>query len=1012
MAGRTSHPEGDWNIMKRTYSAFASSKTRLFAGAGLAALSFVAFASPAYSQDEDTEPDTQAEEEADTNIGEAIVVTGSRIRRGAFSGAEPITVISSEEITLAGFNSATEALQSSTITQGGGQINDYYSGFVTDGGPGANTIGLRNLDPSRTLVLLNGHRLSPAGSRGSVGSADLNVLPTAILDRVEVLKAGASSVYGSDAVAGVINIITDDQFDGFTVEAQTNVPEEGDGITSRLAGTFGYSSDRFRVIGSVEYYKREGLRLNERDWANCPIEGLLDGEGGGRGSGDYIDPTTGEAKCFTIFNGGVTINTLGLPETEGVDRDTGELGTFTRFVPSDNTSTFPGYSGVGLYNRDSYDPESQEEYLISPAEIYTGFLQAGYDIGVLGDAEAYIELLGNQRKSSSVSYRQLSLDYIQGSPLLPESIRDGVFLSPNETSSGNNVAARAFTGFGLLENKEQVDFVRLAGGLRGDFAFDGWRYDLYVSKSFSDATYESESFLTDRIANSLDVVDNGDGTFSCATQADVNCVAAPELSADVLAGNYSDEYRDYIVDNTVGTTKFRETIYSFTVDGPVTELPGGQAQLALGVEYRTNSIDDQPSEDSVNGNLYNLTSSAPTVGSDSVWETFGEVYLPLLSDVPGVHRLNLTASGRYTDYESYGGDFTYKVAAEWAPLRGIAFRGSYGTSYRAPALFEQFLGATSGFLASTNDPCSLYLESTDAFVATNCAAEGFADDFQQNSAVEVITVGGAETGLAAETSTNLNLGVVIDPLLPESLGSFTVALDYFDIKISDGVARIGAINILDLCYNSANFDLDSGFCTFVERDASNALTVRDSYINLATDIRRGFELNVRYSNDIGPGTLTFNALVTKYEEQSGRLFETDALVDLNNSLNNPEWVGDFNLSYAIDNVTVRYGLEWIGAITGTNEYYATDTTTGEINEATLEVLEDFYDLNVGDYFIHDLSVQFNAGDFQLTAGVQNLLDREPPEVTAGVYNTVVNSPLYSGYDYRGRTFFVNTTFNF
>ena len=148
---------------------------------------------------------------ADTTaeFDQAIVVTGSRIRRDEFTGTEPMTVITAEEITQSGFNSATDALQSNAVTAGAGQINNYFAGFVTDGGTGANTLGLRNLGPARTLILLNGRRLSPAGTRGSVLAADLNVLPTAIVERIEVLKAGASSVYGSDAIAGVVNIITD-----------------------------------------------------------------------------------------------------------------------------------------------------------------------------------------------------------------------------------------------------------------------------------------------------------------------------------------------------------------------------------------------------------------------------------------------------------------------------------------------------------------------------------------------------------------------------------------------------------------------------------------------------------------------------------------------------------------------------------------------------------------------------------------------------------------------------------
>jgi len=209
----------------------------------------------------------------------SIVVTGSRIRRDEFSVAEPITVINRQEITQAGFASVADALQSNAITQGAAQINNYYGGYVTDGGTGANTLGLRGLGPNRTLILLNGRRLAPGGTRGSVVAADLNVLPSAILDRIEVLKAGASSVYGSDAVAGVVNIITDQSLRGFRLSAQANVPEVGAGEEYRISGTFGVQADRLSIIGSLEYYKRSQLSVGDLDWASCPIGGFLAGEG-------------------------------------------------------------------------------------------------------------------------------------------------------------------------------------------------------------------------------------------------------------------------------------------------------------------------------------------------------------------------------------------------------------------------------------------------------------------------------------------------------------------------------------------------------------------------------------------------------------------------------------------------------------------------------------------------------------------------------------------------------------
>ena len=996
----------------------------------------VGLASPAFAQDAaeppvcaagQTENCTPAEaapaapaDVASAGTDDAIVVTGSRIRRDEFTTAEPLTVITAEEITQAGFNSATDALQSNAVTQGAGQINNYYSGFVVDGGTGANTLGLRNLGPARTLVLLNGRRLSPAGTRGSVLAADLNVLPTAIIDRIEILKAGASSVYGSDAIAGVVNIITDKKLRGVRLEAQVNIPQIGAGLDRRVAATFGFGTDRLNLIGSIEYRKRNGIRLNDVDFTKCPIGGFLDGEGTEFGSGDGVgfDGTS----CFTLDNGGVTINTLGLPRRNGIGRTSGVVGPFRRFVPAPEVTTgpFPGFLGVGFYDRDTFDPDSQKEFVVTPVTTLTGFLAGTYSLDGLGDAELYGEILATRRKSSAPLYRQLALDYLRGSPLLPLNIRNGTFLAPTPTSSGQFIAARAFIGFGLTNSRQEVDYVRAGGGIRGDFFLPGWRYDAYVGQSWTDATYEIDSFLNDRLSNSLLVVQNLDGSFSCANAAsNPGCVAAPALTADVIGGNLPQAFRDYILDNTIGINQFRETTAVVSIDGPLFTLPGGSAQLALGAEYRKQRIDDTPDQNAINGNLFGLTTSNPTRGTDSVKEVFAEIFLPLLKDRPFFRSLNLNASARYTDYKSYGADTTYKVAGEWEPVRGIGFRGSYGTSYRAPALAEQFLGATSGFLGSGTDPCDADnfpanpadYSPNDTITAANCGTIGIdVTTFQQNSGVTTFSRGGAEFGLEAETSKNWSVGVVLQPPLPASIGNLSLSLDYFNVKVSNGVSSLGAGTILNRCYGDTAFDPTAGFCRFVTRDANNILTVNSDYVNLSTDIVKGFEFNGRFATNALGGRFTLNANVTKYTEQSTKLFAEEFLTDANGTYVTPDWVGNFDATYTRGVVTFRYGLDWIDDSSGTYDYFAFDEQTGQVDEDLAQQFRDSYRLEVPNYFLHSASVQFDiAKKFELTIGVRNLFDKQPPRISAAV-NTIGNAPLYSGYDYVGRSFFVNTSF--
>jgi outer membrane receptor protein involved in Fe transport len=452
-----------------------------------------------------------------------------------------------------------------------------------------------------------------------------------------------------------------------------------------------------------------------------------------------------------------------------------------------------------------------------------------------------------------------------------------------------------------------------------------------------------------------------------------------------------------------GTTEFIEKVASIGIDGPLFSLPAGRVMGFFGAEWRESEIDDTPGLDSQLGNTYNYSTSAITRGSDSVKEVFGEIEAPLLVDLPGVRELTLNGSARYTDYDSYGDDTTYKVGLVYRPIDWITVRGTYGTSYRAPALFEQFVGATSGFQSNSIDRCNDYgAPGVNPNRVANCASEGLAGDFQSTNSVRVITAGGAEAGLSAETSTNMTLGLVVRPPMPSSWGDLAFAVDYYEIEVENGVSRTGAGEILTRCYDSnpEDFAADAGFCRLVSRDpADNSLTVSDSYVNLATDNVKGLDYTVRYRKDVGPGTALLNLAITQYTEISNKLFEEDPLVDYTGMVNNPEFTGTADVSYAWDQWRVRYGVEWIQG-TDSYAYYEEDPITSD------------YDLAVDDYWLHNASVQYSADGWTATLGVRNLFNENPPTISAGVYNRVGNAPLYSGYDYLGRTAFVNLTKSF
>ena len=976
----------------------------------------------------DQEETTQQSSQDATTL-EQVTVTGSRIAKDTYNSVSPVQVINREETTLAGFNSTTGVLQSNAVTGGAEQINNAFGGYVTDGGPGANTIGLRGLGPTRTLVLVNGRRMSPSGSRGSVGAADLNTLPNIMIDHIEVLKDGASSIYGSDAVAGVVNIITKSKLDGAEVEFQHNATQHGGGEETRWSAAFGTSSDRWRVSGSFEVYRRQELQLGERDWASkCPRPLFgLDPDTGRYGSEDAIDPVTGEPRCWGLDAGGVTINTLGTAYLLGRP-GLGNLGYYGTYAPemldqlppgydyfnrwrpnaAVTDGDLPGYEGVDYDGRTTFDPRMKQEALISPTTNVTGFLQGSYDMDALGHAEAYFEVLATRRESRQRGYLQHTLDYAVGSPLLGNLSWLPAALAPaaDGSTNGKYVAARAFVGWGMYDNWQNVDFTRSTVGLRGELG-SSWNYDGYLSYGRSDADYFTQNRLTDRVAKTMDVVSDGHGGFVCRDASD-GCVAAPMLSADVVAGNLPQAYRDYIMQVTHGNTLYTESTASFGVNGPLFDIPvGGTVSAALGVEYRRSEIDDTPDINSINGNLYGFTSSTPTRGKDAVKEAYLEIEAPLLSGLPGVQELNLNASGRYTTYDSYGSDKTWKLGLLYTPVSWLSVRASRGTSFRAPALFEQFLGATSGFLNQSSDPCNGWAGKPDTAANSylNCQSEGLPNNFQQTQSITSITKGGAETGLAAETSVSTTAGIVLQPEFPGWFGDLSLAADWFSVQVDNGVARLSGGQVLGLCYglSQAEFQARTGYCELVDRNAgTNQLTVTSGYVNVASDKVRGWDFNLRYTRDIGPGEFRANAAVTHYLEQSGRTFPSDPYKDFNGYINAPDYTGQLDLSYSFHNWEVHYGLDWIGSINGYTYYEKYDDMD----------YRPYYQMKLDDYYLSNLSLQYRGDDWSTTIGIRNLADKDPPTISAGVVNLVGNSPLYSGYDYFGRTLFFNISKKF
>lgn len=966
----------------------------------------------------------KAEAAKDQEVAE-VVVTGSRLRRTEFTAASPVQIITTEQTSLEGLMSAAEILQQSTLASGSQQINDQTTGFVTENGPGANTLSLRGLGASRTLLLLNGRRLSPAGARGQLAAADLNVLPESIIQRIEILKDGASSVYGSDAIAGVVNIITRKGFDGGNVGVEGNYITQGGGESRQVSAAWGKSWDQGGVSLSVEYFKREPLRVGDRDFMSCAQDRVVNVTSnsssvffGTVGQPlDIVDPATGQSKCYNLL-------------TSVADR----LVSGGRFVPDAsavaNGVNLNGWRRVGLtfaqvgsilgptstlqqrldtwYASQAAVPNNPAPFVArtfnSPVTRKSAYLEGSWEFSPAFNV--YAEALVNQRDSYQESFRQL-------------------FPNVSSTNWSNPFGQTSRSIVTVPTNQEQaVDFKRYVIGANGDFAgFGGndWKYDLFIQRSESKAKYTNDIIYNDRV-----LATTGAGTCNQAaiTISGGTCQQVNWFNpTTITTGQFSAAETAFLFGRETGNTSYNQTLYGASVNGNLFNLPAGAVAVSLGFEGRKDSIDDVPGFNARNGNLWGSTSAGRTVGSDQVKEFFGETELPLLTDTFLAKRLSLSGSARWTDYDSYGSDTTYKLGLNWQIVDSLRMRGSYGTSFRAPALFELYLANQTGFLGQTSvDPCINWNLSSDPQIVANCGAIGLPENWTNpNSSALIITGGGAGV-LAAETSKAWTAGIVFTP----KDWPLSIAADWWRIEVDNQVATFGAGNIVGSCYGSEDFPNDP-FCSLFTRELTagapnfgQITQVRNSYVNISNQTAEGVDYNVRWQQKLGAYNFTANAQVTYMlaaSSQTFRDFPADNDLDI---IYSNKWVssidmrlerGPWTLNWSIDAFSKASNDRLFGGdVFGWRGFTNCATATAAQVPSCVEAR---YDQTVNLHITHDLSVRYVGDKYSVIAGVQNVLNEDPPLLSTGSGALRQGNSIYlSNYDVLGRRFFVSAEYRF
>jgi iron complex outermembrane receptor protein len=937
-----------------------------------------------------------------------VVVTGSRIKRTTtFTSPTPVDVITHQQAELAGYTDISQILQLSAVANSGDQINNEFGQFVGfAGGPGSNTIALRGiaLGAQRTLVLLNGERLGPAGVGGLVGPVDLSTIPQSMIDHIEILKDGASSIYGSDAIAGVVNVITKTSMNGEDIHVYDLAPQQAGGASWEVNGDVGRTWDRGYLTAGFDYFRQEALTFADRSYLDCSRDLFLNAAT--RQPDDTIDPATGKPKCFNI----------------PVDPTVLDLATDNIFAgaPGAPAGPFnpPGFALVGslLGGSQARIPENPPDYNLtdaqSPLTRYTFTLFGGFDI--TPHVQLYGSLLLNQRDSQQQVAAEFFTPVNPGNPFNP--------------------------GFGFpepvvpeLEGQSQtVDYVRGVLGFKGDLpnflTVTNVQYDIYGQAARSDGWYTTEYEKTDRVnatagagagTNGCDVnaiAPFGSGETMAQAEPGVACVPINYFAA-VQNGQFTPQEAAFLFSSEQGHTTYDHDYIEGTLTADLFQLPAGPLGTSLGFHVRREDIDDQPGPDAVARNVYNQSTTGVTKGAESLEEVFGELQIPVLKDFPLVHSLDVNLSGRVSNYSSFGTDETYKITAKWALTNWFAFRGTYGTAFRAPDLFELFLGNQVGFLNQFGtDPCVDYLTSgVSATVIKNCEAPvalnggvGIPPSYNggNSESITVLSGGGAAFHLQPETARTETIGFVITPTMWGQ--SLNFALDYYTFDIKNEIAQFGAGNILFQCYNSTDFPNDP-FCKLFNRFPANdpnfpgVQTLNDDFVNIGREIDQGLDVSVSYTTP-----LPWETKLTVTSELDWTFFVRQTFLGL--TLNNfplgevgqPHFVGNVDARFDHGPWTFNWYLNMVGPV---SDYpFITDVFT----DPSTGLTDVYAHASVPFYTTSNVSVQRRFDKFTVTLGVNNVFDQAPPVYSStGFQNRFGVTPLATQYDLIGRAFFIS-----
>ncbi|WP_199611147.1 TonB-dependent receptor plug domain-containing protein [Flocculibacter collagenilyticus] len=911
---------------------------------------------------------------------EKIEVTGSRILREGAIAPSPVTVISGEDLLKTGAISIGEALNDLPALANTFSLANAGNSIGT---AGLNLLDLRGMGTDRTLVLVDGKR--HVSSSPGTGSVDTNTIPTAWVERVEIITGGASAVYGADAVTGVVNFVLKKDIEGLTFNATKSYAEEGPYDNDKVTISFGqnFDNDRGNFGLSVSHYRQDGMNAADREQTRTPTASGLsnpaDGDTDGIHDGIpdrlwlkdaawYDDSTAGNFYTYDangahwyIFNPDGSVRQQQLGTTYNWGRCSGEcdmldLNKYTELQPTFKT--------LNINAKANYDITDE--------------------INLYGEAKFV------RTKADSIGQPSF-FEYGSGFTIQ----RDNAFIHESLATLMDNEGLDSINLHRFMEDvgrRAEVNVretKRFVVGVDGSIG-DDWNFDIYgVHGETTREQTNRANVITERLRQSVDAVVLDDGSIGCrseAARAD-GCIPTTLFGAN----NVDQLAADWFSTTSISNSKVQQTVFAANFNNSALfDVPAGPVGFATGVEYRKEKSDDIPDPFAATGATF-FTALQEEHGEFDVKEAFAEMSVPVISDVFLIQDLTFDAALRFADYSTIGSATSWKVGADWAVNDQLRFRATASEAIRAPNISELF-GPLQQSFGQVNDPCQEG-RPQDPVTIANCAALGIPTDFQALATVASIELEvGGNPDLKEEESTSFTFGLVYQP---EFIENFVVTVDYWSIEIEDAIDQVDEQDILDKCVQSVG-GIDNQFCALVTRDADHEIRlVRTITQNVAKQKAQGIDFEVGYDFDTlgGAWSTQFIATYLKTRKEFPFQIEPTQFIENAGTTGEAEWQANLLVGYTRDKWSANWRTRYLEDVSRfTPQELELNPDRSNIMGYPSYVISD---IRAGYSFENGVTIEF---------GIDNVFDKDLPNFTTG---TGVGT---ASYDNIGRLYYTSLTY--